>query len=358
MSRTLKITFPDISYEEKTRLTGATGEIFSAGSSSLVVRNPSGFEADDFIILDAFESEDGEIVQIQTVDRDSRSIDLKEPTLIDHPSGVIVIKTPFDQVKIFKGLTNVVSTHTEFTGSPFDLRSDNAYTYVNDIDGTSLDFYSYQYLNSETNRVSIRTLYTDSSYDNILTVDTLKRHFMFGLDLTDDDGNPFPNSMFEFAIRAAVDSLEKTLQIIIKPTALFEFHDFFAQDYRDFAFIQLNHYPIISVDKVQIQYPTAQAPIDFPLEWVQLRKERGNFHLVPTSGALSTILMGRGGDYLTFVWRGFDFMPNLWRIWYTAGMDIVDPNASGRTSFDAVWQSGIGINDVIGIIGRWHVFIH
>jgi hypothetical protein len=162
---------------------------------------------------------------------------------------------------------------------------------------------------------------------------------MYGLDLTDDDGNPFPNSMFEFAIRAAVDSLEKTLQIKIKPTSIFEYQDFYAQDYRDFAFLQLNQWPIRSVEQIRIKYPTATSDILFPREWYQIRKERGQVHLLPTSGSLSTILIGRGGDYLSFVWRGYDFMPNLWRIWYTAGFD-----------------DGVIPNDIIATAGKMACF--
>jgi hypothetical protein len=360
MSRVIKIPFPDITYTEKTRLIGQSTKDLkvSKGASSIYVRNPTGLSVGDFIILEAFESEDAEIVKISNIQIDSHAIDLTTPLLQDHLvgsmglPGVIVMKTLYNQVRVFKGTTNDVSLHTEITVSiapgpppvitsvPVALRPDNAYTYYVDGSGLTTDFYSYQYWNSATATGTNRVLYVDSSYDSILTVDTLKRHFMFGLDLTDDDGYPFPNSMLEFGIRAAVDSLEKTLQVKLKSTAVFEYHDFFAQDYRDFCFIQLNNWPVISVDRIEVQYPTASTPINFPIEWVQLRKERGSFHLVPTTGSLSTILMGRGGDYLTFVWRGFDFMPNLWRIWYTAG-----------------FENGMeGLNDVIGIVGKMACF--
>lgn len=360
MSRVIKIPFPDISYCEKTRLVGHTAKelTVSKGVGSIYVRNPTGLSVGDFLILEAFESEDAEVVRIQNIQADSHVLDLYTPLLQDHSvggmglPGVVAMKIPYNQLRVFKGTTNDVTLHTEITvitnptpppatiSAPIALRPDNAYTYYVDDSGLTTDFYSYQYWNSASATGSSRTLYADSSYDSILTVSTLKNHFMFGLDLTDDDGYPFPNSMFEFAIRAAVDSLEKTLQVKLKTTSVFEYHDFFAQDYRDFCFIQLNNWPVISVDRLEVQYPTASTPINFPIEWVQLRKERGSFHLVPTTGSLSTILMGRGGDYLTFVWRGFDFMPNLWRIWYTAG-----------------FENGMeGLNDVIGIIGKMACF--
>jgi len=411
--RILKIPFCDIAFYEKTRLSGEmeVGTI-SAGSSSIKVRNPAGISVGDLLVIEAFESEDAEIVKVRNIDRETKVVDLNGQTYLDHSIGVVIIRAPYDKVKIYKGSTDDISQHTEMGGSPVNLRPDNAYTVFVDNAGGISDFYSYKYVNSiasaggnttlsaeyssglslsvvsiagftvgddivivntdgskEAHRkiaslssgtivmdsalsdgypvgaivreavVGEQTLYRDSDYDSILTVKSLKEHFMFGLDLTDDDGYPFPNSMFEFAIRAAVDSLEKTLQVMLKPTEMFEYHDFFAQDYRDFAFIQLNHWPVINVTKIQVKYPTAVTPIEFPLEWVQLRKERGNFHLVPTAGSISTILMGRGGDYLTFVWRGFDFMPNLWHIWYTAG-----------------FEKGKVPNDVVGIVGKMACF--
>lgn len=347
MSRTLKIPFPDIAFYDKTRLQGQTSDQLSVpvGASSLYFRNPVGFAVNDWVILEAFESEDAEIVQIGAVDREAHLIDLISGTQTyqEHAVGVVIMRTPYNKVKVYKGTSTDMTTHVEMVaeGSPFDLRPDNADTYIVDPTGTSLNYYSYKYWNTVGSGTGgTQTLYTTSTYDSIMTVWQLKNWFMFGLDLTDDDGYPFPNSMFEFAIRAAVDSLSKTLQLMLVPTTILcEYQDFYAQDYRDFAFLQLNQWPVISVERVQIKYPTAAAPIDFPIDWVQLRKERGQIHLVPTSGSLSTILMGRGGDYLTFVWRGYDFMPNLWRIDYTAGF------AAGQCP-----------NDIVGIVGKMACF--
>ncbi len=343
--RTLKIPFPDIAYYDKTRLQGETADQLTIpiGSSALFLRNTMGFVADDWMIIEAFESEDSEMVQVGTVNREAHLVELKagSQTYQEHAVGSTVMRTPYNKVKIFKGTTTIIGSHVEILGSPFNLRPDNTYTFIYDASGTSSSYYSYQYWNSNgTGFGGDQTLYTTSNYESILTVTQLKDWFMFGLDLTDDNGYPFPISMFEFAIKAAVDSLQKTLQLKLVPTTILqELQDFYAQDYRDFAFIQLNQWPVISVEKIECKYPTAQSPIEFPDEWIQLRKERGQIHLVPTSGTLSTILMGKGGDYLTFVWRGYDFLPNFWRIDYTAG-----------------FESGQIPNDIVGIVGKMACF--
>jgi cell wall-associated NlpC family hydrolase len=422
--RTLKIPFPDIAYYEKTRLANPDEDVLTqvAGSQIIYVRNPAGILVGDFLILDAFESEDAEIVQVASVDSTQHLVELTNPTNIDHAVGVIIIKTPYDKLRVYRGTSTDVSTHTEITTSPYEsLRPDNAYSYYTDttgwysnatqditlsdqtiyvqdasgcpalpftaflgneqvrvtaISGNTLTveraygyttpplvtltsqmrmaeavahpigtpifvyYYSYSYYNSSTTLTGGKVLYQDLAYDTILTVTQLKNWFMFGLDLTDDDGYPFPNSMFEFAIRAAIRSLEKTLQVKLLPTQIMdEMHDYYMIEYRDFAFIQLKEYPILAIDRVAIRYPTATSDVVFPNEWINMQKAHGQIHLIPTSGSLSQILMGTGGDYLNFVWRGWTYMPNLWHIDYTAGF------ALGQVP-----------EDVIGIIGRMACF--
>ena len=356
--RTLKIPFPDVAFYEKSRLVADNAKALTVGkgTTEIFVRNPTGIAVNDFLVIEAFESEDAEIVKVTEIDTDSHMLILDEPTGQDHPVGVVMIKTPYNQAEVYKGLLANMSDHVLLT--TINLRADDAYTIYNDTSGTALNYYSYRYKKNLVIPVyGTQTLYTDSSYDSVLTVDHLKNWFMFGLDLTDDDGYPFPNSMFEFAIRAAIDSLEKTLMIKIKPTSIVgERQDYYRQDYMDFAFIQLNNYPIFDVSRVALRYPTAGSDITFPAEWYQINKEHGQLHLIPTSGSLSQILIGQGGDYLTFVWKGWDWMPNLWIIDYMAGFP-----PSGYTYVSPQAASYTGVldklpDDIVGTIGKMACF--
>jgi hypothetical protein len=357
--RTVKIPFPDIRYYEKSRLLGKDSKALTvpAQSTELNVRNTAGMAVDDFLVIDAFESEDGEIVKIADVDAESHLITIEDPTAQDHPVGVVMVKSPYNQVEIYRGLLASMADHVLLT--TINLRPDDAYTVYYDSSGTSLSYYSYRYKKNITSPAyDTQTLYADSTYDLVLTVDQLKNWFMFGLDLTDDDGYPFPTSMFEFAIRAAIDALEKTLMIKIRPRSIIgERQDYYRQDYLDFAFIQLNNYPIYDVSKVALRYPTAGSDITFPAEWYQINKQHGQVHLIPTSGSLSQIMMGRGGDYLTFVYKGWDWMPNLWIIDYMAGFPpagytYVSTQAAGYQDGETPGTP----NDIIGIIGKMSCF--
>jgi hypothetical protein len=64
---------------------------------------------------------------------------------------------------------------------------------------------------------------------------------------------------------------------------------------------------------------------------VRLTKEHGQIQLVPTQGTLSQVILGRGGSYLPLMFAGMGYLPQLFRISYTAGfedgkipMDLVD----------------------------------
>ena len=341
--RTLKINFPDISKYEKTRLISPPGTVeskYPSGSMTLYMRNTAGFNAGDYMILDPFESEEAEIVRIQSVDRSAHALELYAETYNNHAVGAVAMKTPYNQTKIYNGTTSDVTAHSLL--DTVDLRPDNAYTYYNHEAGTSADYYSYTYFNSDRPyETSPRTLYVDSLYDCVTNVADLKQNFMFGLDLTDDSGFPVPNAMFEFAIRAAVDSLEKTLGVKLKPTIILdERQDYWLTDYREYAFIQLNEYPLLSVEKVMIRYPstpdvTGASTVDIPASWVQVNKQHGQINLVPTYGSFSNMVIGMGGDYLSFLWRGWmgnaGYFPNLWAINYTAGI-----GACGAVPYDVI----------------------
>ena len=89
--RTLKVSFPDIAYFEKTRLQHPDEDMLTIvnGSQAIYVRNPAGISVNDFLVLEAFESEDAEIVQVASVDATQHLVELVNPTYIDHAVGVI-----------------------------------------------------------------------------------------------------------------------------------------------------------------------------------------------------------------------------------------------------------------------------
>lgn len=155
----------------------------------------------------------------------------------------------------------------------------------------------------------------------ILTVAQLKQRYLFGVDFRDDNGNLLTDETFQFYILAAIEWLEHELDIKVLPTSFVDLQDYNRNDYQAYNFIQLDNYPLISVEEFNVQYPTGQTVVNFPNEWLRLDKEHGHIRVVPTAGTLSEILIGQGGSYLPAIYNGLLSLPHLFEIQYTAGFD-------------------------------------
>lgn len=158
--------------------------------------------------------------------------------------------------------------------------------------------------------------------DNSPSACDLVSNYLFGVDLTKDDGTPYPDSMFDTAIALGIARVETELNMKMSPIKIEqELHDYYINDYVDFAYIDVYEYPVRSIIGVKAAYPPSETIIDFPNEWVRLNKERGQIQLVPTEGTLSTIIIGRGGSFLPLVHRGLGYLPQLFRVDYQAGFE-------------------------------------
>ena len=179
----------------------------------------------------------------------------------------------------------------------------------------------------------------------VLTVPALKERYMFGVDLTDDEGNELSDQVFQHYILKAIRWMEKQLDIPILPTMFVERHDYYRGDYHQFNFVRLDNYPVLNVDEFRVQYPSGQNVIVFPNEWLRINKPEGHVQIVPTAGTLSEILIGQGGSFLPAIYNGMEYLPQLYELTYTAGFE------TGQVPTD--------ILDLIGMfaaIGPFHIF--
>lgn len=156
----------------------------------------------------------------------------------------------------------------------------------------------------------------------VLTVEQLKARYFFGVDLTNDKGEPLPDAVWEHNILAAIRWMEHQLDISILPTAFLERHDYYRSDFGAFSLIKLDNCPVISIESFRVQYPSGQNVIEFPLEWVRLNNAEGQVQIVPTAGTLSEILVGQGGSFLPAIYNGLQYLPQLFELQYTAGFPI------------------------------------
>jgi hypothetical protein len=230
----------------------------------------------------------------------------------------------FNQIKVYRSTTGISGTFSEITalGTRIVMVQGQAEYEYDDQTGAITYYYKVSYFNSATlqeSDLSAARLGDDPSTANIMTISELKDIFLFGLDLTNDAGEPFPDLMFEWGIRSSIAWLERRLDIKIRPTAIVERYDYYRNDYLFWTITKLRQSPVVQVNSVKVKWPSNTTVIDFPSDWIQLRADSGQVNIVPTSGTLSQVLLTAGGSFLPLVASGRDFVPNIIEIDYVAG---------------------------------------
>lgn len=234
------------------------------------------------------------------------------------------VRAVFDRIKIYRSTTGVGGPYTEISTAatrPVLVANVLVYTFIDTV-GDNAFFYRISYFNASTLLESSLSDAQQGEGDpalDVISVDELKQNYLFGVDLTDDFGNVFPDSMFQFYIKAAVSWVERKLDIPLRPLVIAEErHDFFRQDYRKWVWLQLLNYPVISVEEIKLVLPTNQEVITYDPSWIFVDKPSGQVNIVPGSGQL---LLGSSGAWLPLLYGWIDFIPDVFRVKYTAGFE-------------------------------------
>lgn len=250
-----------------------------------------------------------------------------------------VLKAGYDRLKVYRAPYDAIldgpGTPVELTNATTRLTLEpdiTSYEFV-DPSGSVTDFYASAFYNTKSGDESDPSDYiqsnADSSFD-VLSVQELKDHYLFGVDLSDTRGCPFPDSMFEHYIKSAVAWVERRLDICLKRCIFTDSDaerlDFYRQDYYKYLRLQTNEFPIISVEAVKLVLPTEQEVIDFDPSWFQIDKPSGQLEIIPGRGQLSVITLGQTGAWLPLIYGWTDFIPHVFRVSYTAGFEPPIPS--------------------------------
>ena len=267
---------------------------------------------------------------VQTIVRGKTRVDATTDTFY---TGVTVsvpaeatARERFDTLKVERS-TSLATGYT--TIKTFSLVPRKSFYEFDDTTATTDTVYYYRarYTLSTGSDVSAFSdaIPSDSQDENALlvSVDELRENYLFGLDLSDDDGNPFPDRMLEWYIRAGVDWLTKELDIpLVAKTIEDETHDHYAVDYARWGYFQLQNYPVLAVDEVYFQYPSMTSKSIINLDWVVLCEKgaHGVIQIVPGQGNIAEVLMIPGA--LFPMWSGATGrVPGIWHFKYRAGYE-------------------------------------
>jgi len=244
-------------------------------------------------------------------------------------SNLETVQRSFDQIKVYRSITGIDGVYTEATGTGTRLALEtgkSVYAFT-DSTGASGYYYKSSYFHSLSLLESSLSAAQQGAGDfalNIVSVQELKTNYLFGLDLTNDAGEPMPDSLYEWFIKSSVSWFEHRLQLALRPKPITaELHDYYAEDFREYVFIKTKDYPIIDVSELRFVIPgSGGATIQtFDRANLQLEKEAGHVQVVSGSMGLAS---ASGVPWLPFRYSARRFIPGAFQIDYTAGFASED----------------------------------
>lgn len=159
------------------------------------------------------------------------------------------------------------------------------------------------------------------SIRDIVTVQLLKDTYVQGVDLTLDNGDPYPDVLFESAIDQAIAMVEKELEITLDPTIIEgERHDADAIDANALWPIPLDTKPLREVTGLQLQLGN-NSPATLPLDWVTVSTyAQASIKIIPTSTSYGVISFNSGVPMLIGdVFSPYRKFADYFKLSYVAG---------------------------------------
>lgn len=159
-----------------------------------------------------------------------------------------------------------------------------------------------------------------ASIEDICTVSWLKEVYLLGVDLTLDDGSPYPEIIYTNSIESAISYIEGELSITIDPrTVTAERHDRTPPIVDSWTLLETLQTPVREITTVSIQIGQ-QPQSSFPASWVAVRSRIfGQIQLIPTPD----------GSAFYFTFQGLlpyfaaSKFPAYFAITYEAGFSMV-----------------------------------
>ena len=187
-----------------------------------------------------------------------------------------------------------------------------------------------------------------------LTVDWLKATYLFGCDLTDDDGHAMPDEVWELCLEAAKQWIKTELAVEFPKTTRVQRYDFTRSNLEAWGFISLDHRPVRSVTEVRMQYGTF--PIfTVPETWI-LEEDDGNQLQIIPAGGVPAVAPFEALAFMSY-WMATAHrdVPGLYQITYEAGYDLPLADDDPEVELPDDYQPIPGdILDVIGMRASLH----
>jgi hypothetical protein len=158
---------------------------------------------------------------------------------------------------------------------------------------------------------------------DIFKIDEMTTNYMFGISLTDEQGNQFPDSMIASYLNGAIAWAEQLFDICLTERDVeAEYHDYERNDYQNWGYIQAFKRPIQSVTSLRLMYG-GQPSFTVPVEWLKIDKMGGKIQMFPAQGSANNLIISQTGVIFGLQQR-WGYAPQMWELNYKAGMTEKD----------------------------------
>jgi hypothetical protein len=197
---------------------------------------------------------------------------------------------------------------------------------------------------------AIQTTFPD--LEPLITVQQLKDRHLFGVSLygakdpSTGKAAPLNDSILSDLIAGAVSAAELQLKIDIFPKKRREKQPFDINLYNSFGYLQLNHMPCTSIDKLSVNPSNNIDVYVLPKEWIEgAFLVKGQVNIVPLSVAFvqgTTVSQSSGGAFFLNIMGNRGWVPAFWQCEYTSGFPngmvprIINDYIGSRAAFEVL----------------------
>ena len=153
----------------------------------------------------------------------------------------------------------------------------------------------------------------------------LKSTFLLGVDLTLDDGSPYPSRIFTDSIEQASRALEDELGLVFEPQTIQERHDKEPDAAGGWFPIRTRHRPLREVEKLCVVYGQSSTRAELPASWCTITEEiAGQIHIIPVAEGATSYLMHGGLPYWVGMggFSNYYYLPAYFELEYLAGFPL------------------------------------
>ena len=162
------------------------------------------------------------------------------------------------------------------------------------------------------------------SLADVITPQWVKDRYLFGIDLTDDTGTAFPDSLFREGIDSAISLLESDLDLVLSGSYEFverrDTNDFHTES---FFHMKLDNRPIIDISALNVQFGDYPA-VGLPRGWLHISHAKtAQIQILPGPEGIGSIIFGGTAPFLGLAGLyGRPYTPLWFKIKYKAGFEL------------------------------------